>query len=507
MSKAQLQELYNYKSSTDVENILEIRSDTLDPLTSGLRKYVFRLEPTGFLDENSLLTFKLQAEDGTTGSVRVNIFNGVLGAIQRCELTVGDFVLNDSDNVNEWATLETFGTLNRAQQNSVLSHYLGNQFYSTVLSQRSQNAGATANVLTTGEIYPDEDKCGLTFGGHLDATAQAGAPFRNSTGARQATTINSHKLTNNKDNNPMYAVPLGMIIPALKGRTVPLFMFSEYRIYITVYFNTADKFANLITNTDYNAGQSLQCGAGNLSYHDVKLQVDYLIYPSKEQEALMKQLQSKEGYRMDFYDVSHIMKQLPTGVSLQDQLSEFRLGQNDREVHSIYMMRKLNTKTGRTKALLLEQRSDAMPIESIQWNINGADEYPEEKFNFASHYDAVSQALKTDLDVERPMFFGDVNTEYSALASATNPLLGTYKPLAIDLTNGNAGIIGAGRRIGSYPIVCRYKRKPHEAVGLGANQPQLNDSTGAMTLDFYVKCSRTAVITAGPKGNNVVVSY
>ena len=45
--------LYDYQT-TDAENILEIRSDTVEPLTSGTRKYIFRLEPTGFLDENSL---------------------------------------------------------------------------------------------------------------------------------------------------------------------------------------------------------------------------------------------------------------------------------------------------------------------------------------------------------------------------------------------------------------------------------------------------------------------
>ena len=502
----QLAALYNYKTTTDTENILEIRSDTLDPLTSNASKFVFRLEPTGFLDENSLLTFKLQTTNAASENCRVNCWNGALGAIQRCELTVGDFVLNDSDNVADWATLETMGTVNRAQQNSVLSHYLGNQFYTqSVVTPSTENTGNTT-VITVGEIYPDPDKCGIALGGYLDgASAQGGA--HSARGDRTLALINSHRLLSDVTNNPTYAVPLGMIIPALKGRTVPLFMFSEYRIYITVYFNTADKYVNNITDTNYAGTGKLAAAPGDVSVQNVKLQIDYLIYPSVVQEKLMSQLQTAQGYTMDFYDVVHIMKQLPAGANNQEQSVEFRIGQNDREVHSVYMMRRLNTRGGRQCSMLLEQRVDGMPLESIQWNVNGADEYPEFKDNFASHYDEVSECLNTDLDVERPMFFCDINAEWAQLAGATNPLLGTYKPLAIDLRNGNPGIIGAGRKIGNYPIICKYKRRPHQAAVVGANNPILNDVTGAMTVDFYAKCSRRAVITAGTKGNNVVVSY
>jgi len=249
-----LAELYDYKTTTDTENILEIRSDTLDPLTSSTSKYVFRLEPTGFLDENSLLTFKLEAAAGENQNCRVNCWNGVLGAIQRCELTVGDFVLNDSDSVADWATLETFGVINRAQQNSVLSHYLGNQFYSQSVATPSNDATPRA-IITTGEIYPDPDKCGIALGGWQDGTDAEGAAY-SARGDRTVARINSHRLGEQPMLNPTYAIPLGMIIPALKGRTVPLFMFSEYRIYITVYFNTSDKYCNNITKTDYNGATS-----------------------------------------------------------------------------------------------------------------------------------------------------------------------------------------------------------------------------------------------------------
>ena len=97
---ADLKNLYDYQT-TDVENVLEIISDTVFPLTSSTRKYIFRLEPTGVLDENSLLLFKLKSTR-PGGTFRVNQFNGVLGALKRCVFSVGDFVLNDTDEVENY---------------------------------------------------------------------------------------------------------------------------------------------------------------------------------------------------------------------------------------------------------------------------------------------------------------------------------------------------------------------------------------------------------------------
>src|SRR5210317_1436067 len=97
-----LKSLYDYGTS-DMENILDIRSETVEPLTSSAKKVVFRLEPTGYLDENSLLQFKLKSN--VADVLRMNVFNGGLGAIKRVIFSVGDYILNDVNDVNEWATL------------------------------------------------------------------------------------------------------------------------------------------------------------------------------------------------------------------------------------------------------------------------------------------------------------------------------------------------------------------------------------------------------------------
>jgi hypothetical protein len=487
-----LKNLYDYQT-TDAENILEIRSDTVEPLTSGTRKYIFRLEPTGFLDENSLLLFKLRND--TVNPLRVNQFNGVLGAIDRVQFQVGDFMLNDVDGVDKWATLNHMAKSSRTINNKVRSHYLGNQFHTK--ASANQRLNGTEQGVGKGEIVNNPEKSGLCFGGNDNGSSGDGAVDDNP--AR----INSLKITDNLDNNHEYAVPLGMVIPALQGRTIPLFVFDEYRIYITVYFNTADKFVNNLALDNYSAGQELRANANDVSFHNVKLQVDYLIYPAGVIEKMKNQIEGKEGYVMDFYDIVKIEKNLPAGTSGVKQDVEFRLGQNEREVHKIFMTRKLNSgKAGRVSAMLLESRCDGMNNESINWEVNGRDEYTEDVSNPAIHYDFLTQTLDADLDVERPMFMSDENTLSSALAGFQNPLQATYKPMGLDLRNGNGGILGGGRVIGQYPIVCKYSRTPMAAIANRANA-----TTGAMSVDFYVMATRRAVIKSGIKGNNVVVSY
>ena len=54
-----LKSLYDYET-LDAPMIMDIRSESVLPLTSGNNKFVFRLEPTGYLDENSLLLFKVK---------------------------------------------------------------------------------------------------------------------------------------------------------------------------------------------------------------------------------------------------------------------------------------------------------------------------------------------------------------------------------------------------------------------------------------------------------------
>lgn len=493
-----LKSLYTY-NVMDVENYLDIRSETVYPLSSSqsAKKYIFRLEPMGYLDQNSMLQFKLQSTNAE--AQRINIFNGALGSIKRATLSVGDFTLNDTDEVSKWSTLEHLSTTRRSTQNSFLSHYLGNQLFTTILGQPSINVD---NVILdgVGSIVVDQVKSGLCYGGFYDASSAEGA-FNG-----LPASVNSHLITQNKTNNYQYGIKLGLLFPCLMGRTLPLYLFNEYRIYLTFEFHSADKYVNNITNSTY-ADEYLQCSPTDIIVEDVKLQVDYIIYPSSVQQRELQLISSSNGYTMDFYDVVHIMKNLSEVTNdREEQKVEMKIGQSNREVHKLYMLRhflELESNKGRRSACLLNAQCDGINDETINWNINGLDTYTEDIYSPATQYKHLRFALGTNLDVERPMFYTDDNTEASLLAGRFNPLQGTYKPLALDLRNGNPGIIGAGTLIGEYPINVRYSRKPHQA-----NTTVFNDKRGAMGIDLFSMCSKRCVIKTNMKGGMLVnVSY
>lgn len=514
-----LKSLYNFKT-TDINNILDIRSETVYPLSlsASAKKYIFRLEPNGYLDKDSMLLFKLKNVNDNQ-DLRVNIFNGALGAINRATLSIGDYTLNDTDSVNKWSTLHHLSSMPRSKQNAYLSHYLGNQLHTEVLDISTQHIvqipipesdppafiDDPRSVDGVGSLQVDPRKSGIAFGGYESGNSDIGAV------GGVTRRINSLPIGNDIDANHQYAVPLGLIFPALQGRSIPLFIFNEYKIYITVYFNTADKYINDISKYDYLT-QNLRALPNAVTIEDVKLQVDYLLYPSSVQEVERKQIATSTGYVMDFFDVTHIMKSLPKvvmgeGVDYQTQKQEFKIGITNREIHRIYMTRHFNNGNdkGRRNALMLDSQCDGINLESYNFNINGTDVYSEDLTTPAQHYEQLTLTLRSPLDVERPMYYTDENTEWSGLAGKWNPLQGTYKPLALDLTNGNIGVIGAGTVIGQYPIIMRYSRTPHkDHEATATNIWNYNDKSEGMNVDFYVMNSRRAIVTTNLKGGMLV---
>lgn len=487
-----LQSLYNF-TPTDQPNVLEIRTETVNPLTTSATKAIFRLEPQGYLDENSMLLFKLAKSATAAGELRVNSFNGALGAVRRATLSVGDWILNDTDRVDKWATLHHLMTKNRSVYNGVDSHYLGNQFKTKPNPSKLRN-GADDYDNVNGELIPDSANCGVSLGKENDGTVAGYEGY--------IAAINSHQLDTNAANNFEYGIRLGYLFPCLQGRQLPLFLFDQYRIRITIEWNPTSVFCNNIIRTNYAGAQYLNADEGQVTISNPLLLIDYLLYPAVVQETLRNDLNKEGGYTIDFYDVVRIVKNLEGGLDRVKQTQEFSMGQANREVHRIYMLRQ-QALSGRRSTLLLDYQCDGMNIESVNWNINGVDEFVESLENPAWDYDNLAMALNTYPSVERPMYFSDETTEFCVLAKDTNPLHSTYKPLGLDLRNGQPGIVGGGRLIGNYPIVCRYTRTPH------APDDAINhrDTRLAQNIDFFVMCSRRATITSGMKGNDVRVSY
>mgnify|MGYP003657671953 FL=1 len=295
--------LTDYKVDMDAENIMDVRTEKLDPIVSSASRYVFRFDTSAYLDKNTMLLFKPRAKTGEgANNLRLNCFNGGLGAIKSVELRIGDFVVQKIDNVNQWSTLNHVYSQSPEVQDKKLSAYLQNNLKYKVIT--SQGTPASDNV---GVIAVDNDKSGINFG-------------RSDT--RVGAAVNNCKLEEAAASNQLVGIPLGMLLPMLNTRDLPLFLFTAYKIHLTIEFNqNSSEFANKIGAPS----ATLAADDGDVLFSDVNLLVDYLVFPSRVQESVREKTQSAGGYVMDFINVENIQKTLATGTANTEQQSELML--------------------------------------------------------------------------------------------------------------------------------------------------------------------------------------
>ena len=481
-------------SVDDVPNVMEVRTEILEPTQSSAYRHTFRIDQSGFLDENTMLLFKPVASAAAAAAgCRLNCWNGALGAIDRVTLQVGDYMLQDINKVGIWAAVNRLYTESPDKQTKLWAHYLHNCLRYKVLDE----AGSVGNALT-GSIQVDGAKSGIDYGAAADA---AGAVVKNAA------------LTAVAANNLRNAIPLGLIIPALKGVELPLFLFQDYRVNIIVEFNPrSSEFANRLDKTNFAGGENLECVDGDITFSEVQLLMDYLIYPSSVQDQFMVKTQQDGGYTMDFMNVVTVEKQMPAGILNVSSRDEHRIGLSNSEVHYIQLVKRLTAPTdaGQNK-VLLSQRSDSVSIESTQWNVNGVDVYPEPYFNPVSHYNGLNYVLGVDYQVPKPLCIMDSTTEYSLLTNVESGIHGKSKVIGLDLSTGDPGVQGSGRETGQYPIIFKYGRKPHGDIEITldtvANTKLASADDSVMECDYFCGLTRLVNVRMLPSGGlSVVVS-
>ena len=314
---AEIQRLTNY-APDDTENFMDIRTERLDPIVSSAYRYQFRLDPAAFLDKNSMLLFKVNSADGNSANKRLNCFNGGLGAIKTIELQIGDHQVQRIDDVGKWATLNKLYSLPVAVQEKVMSHYLKSQ-----LKYEVQKAEGTQRSDVTGVIRPDGTNSGINWG-NSDTNNNAA--------------INSMAMNTNSANNQLIGIPLGVLCPMLASDDFPLFLFQEYKVHLTINFESdASQYVNDITRVTY-PGQHMEAVSNAVSFSDVHLLVDYLVFPARIVDAIKEKTQEAGGYTFNFINVETIDKTIAAGTANVKQQVDIRLNLVNQEVHYVQML-------------------------------------------------------------------------------------------------------------------------------------------------------------------------
>ena len=605
-------------SLKEVPQQSEIRTETVEPnnsTTDSSKVFKFTIRNVGFLEGTSMLTFKLKnrvaagggAALGRNDSLRLNLWSGALSCIKNAHLRIGDYEVQNAQDVDRISALLN---MNKSvlQRRNVLGHYLGNSMeLKTLKVADADRYGLAANLISgRGQIVLENLNSGVDFGNFDDG---AGA------------VVNSLAINSDKSLNEKYGIPLSMIFPCLKGRSLPLFLFTDYNIQLEFEFNFADKYCydikNIPANTGTMAGTALpykpadpaavaesgspfSAGIETVGINDCELVVDYMLPPSSVVNNFIEQTTKQGGYRFEFPEIAVVKKKLnAVGASKEIQEVEHRLGQTGKEVHNVVMAKRfvdyknregsiitrngqfnqsaqdnliynvncenialgalvvsdtyvpvasplyvvavdvvnqkitLNANTasattggaaqsirfinpnsmGLARKILQHNAMHGIDEEEYNVEVNGLDLYPQFVSNNASHYNNMSMVMNEDLVLPRPMYYTDVNAQRQRLVPMDDGLLGQYKPLGADMTNGNGGVVGNGTTIMSgSPLIWKYKRKPR-INGSGDGSILANnvngkspDFRGEMDVDYYITHSRVVTVKKLPKGTSVMVS-
>ena len=324
----------------EVPQQAEIRTETIEPnnATTDLSKvFKYTIRNVGFLEGTSMLTFKLKnLTGGNNDKFRLNLWSGALGCIKNAHLRIGDYEVQNAQDVDRISALLN---LNKSvlQRRNVLGHYLGNslelQADNTDAEQvfRSNLAGCSGR----GQIVYDRENSGVDF-----AQLNGGA----------AAKVNSLAINETPSLNEKYGIPLSMIFPCLKGRSLPLFLFTDYNIQLEFEMNFADKYGYNLTKTPAlvpahvgvaDAGAPYMAAVQDIGFNEVQLVIDYMLPPSSVINNYLEQTSKQGGYRFEFPEISVVKKKLAAvGTSKEPQEVEHRLGQTGKEVHNIIMAKR-----------------------------------------------------------------------------------------------------------------------------------------------------------------------
>ena len=68
-----------------------------------------------------------------------------------------------------------------------------------------------------------------------------------------------------------------MLLPMLNDRDLPLFLFTNYKVHLTIEFESnSARFCNDITQANYAGGERLNAADGAVLFSNVELIADYL---------------------------------------------------------------------------------------------------------------------------------------------------------------------------------------------------------------------------------------
>lgn len=423
--------------------------------TSSLHNSVkFKFENVGNLTSDSgLMIQPVLNSSATASNVALNIVNGVLGSVKRCQLLIDGQTLNDLENPSYLESQRMYSRNTPARLIDYHKSLIGNEL---MIEVDQDNGNDALNSYLSVKIANSDD--------HF-------VPTR---------TYLSKTMAANKK----YFVPLHMLgLSFLRHSNLPLYLMKDRNI-------------ELIIDFEQDCRQYAWAGTGTLGASDVSInlstcelvQTNILVDQSlaDEQMDFMKQ-----GNKIDYRLIeNYVIKRTITtsnAVGTNKNFGALRLNVQNRELHRVLVVARPVTLSNSNP--LSNQVSKSLGDEVYNWKSNGVYIYDQDIDNSAVAFYLNSQYnnnYASKISNYQWVASALTNAQYSDLFD-NSFMCGNFHYVGQSFRNGQVGVVGAGTGMRT-PLEYHLQANPAKA-----SNPTQDDQE--IELNFYVGCTKTLTIT------------
>jgi len=377
-----------------------------------------KIPKIGLLTSDSMVTLRLNAEDALGTNCRVNLLNGVLGAIKRFTLRVDNKILSDIEKPSQFVTQALYSQ-NSVSKISCLHHYLF-----------GCNTRLTVDKLD-GIERPDV-RAGMTVSyDAFDIPTMIAQEFL---------------ISDTANENFRFGIPLSFLGATwLANNNLPMFMMKDREVIMEIQFERDAR--------EYVVGtEGVDLAKCVVDLATVELVSTHILQDEELERAMMAQIK-KSPFKYPMLDTYLVKNIMPTQTVNDEHTETYRINLQGRELHSMMLAfrdTELPDQTGLAsyKIFTANQGSDALGDENWLLKMNGRNVF-ERPITSQALVFFLTQLYNKGVSpqVSKHQYTCDNNTILNAAVNSdefNQDLRGRCHWVGFDFENGNNAVFGGG---------------------------------------------------------------
>lgn len=377
-----------------------------------------KIPKIGLLTSDSMVTLRLKGEQTLTNDCRVNLLNGVLGAIKRFTLRIDNKILSDIEKPSQFVTQALYSQ-NSVSKISCLHHYLF-----------GCNTRLTVDRLD-GLEKPD---------------VRVGMIVQYDAGNIPTMVAQEFLISDTADENFRFGIPLSFLGATwLANNNLPMFMLKDREVIMEIQFERDAR--EYVVGTD---GTDLANCVVDLP--TVELVSTHILQDEELERAMMAQIR-KSPFKYPMLDTYLVKNIMPTQTIDIEHTETYRINLQGRELHSMMMAFRDTDVPDQTtapsfKIWTANQGSDALGDENWLLKMNGRNVFERPVTSQALVFFLTQLYNKgASPQVSKHQYTCDNNTILNAAINTdefNQDQRGRCHWVGFDFENGNNAVFGGG---------------------------------------------------------------